>query len=158
MRLSHIISGVIVAAVLSTASPAAAQLCTVSSTGVSFGTYSPLSGSPTTSTGTVTVNCTATVAIGISYSIQIGAGAGGSFGARRMASGTNLFAYQLYTNAALSMIWGDGTSGTGTVSDSYGLLSLGSVTRNYTAYGRVAPMQNVAPGAYTDVLTILISY
>lgn len=61
--------------------------------------------------------------------------------------------YNAYIDAAGSVIWGDGTSSTSTV-------SLKNVTKNkprtVTAYGVIPALQAVAVGAYSDLLTVTI--
>jgi|GEM_PF-2632030 len=42
--------------------------------------------------------------------------------------------YSLYTTAADTTVWGDGTAGTGTVSDSYTAIGL-SETKTYNVFG-----------------------
>jgi spore coat protein U-like protein len=133
--------------------------CTTTANAVAFGTYNPLSGTALTATGNVAVTCSALVAgLNVSYVISLDAGQNGSFSARKMAQGGSLLQYNLYTSAAYTTVWGDGTSGTSTVSDAY-LLSLLSVTRNYTVYGSMPVSQNVTPGTgYADTITVTVTY
>lgn len=55
----------------------------------------------------------------------------GGYTNRTMKRGSNILNYQLYDNST-GQVWGNGTGGTVTVTDSYGLLIIGSVTKNYT--------------------------
>lgn len=137
--------------------PAVAQICTASSTGLVFGTYSPFAPSPATITGVVTVTCTAAVATPVSYTVQLGPGSSGNVGARSMSNGASRLGYQIYTTATPTLPWGDGTAGTSTVSDSY-MLGLTPVIRNYTAYGLIPARQMVTPGVYVESLTVMIVY
>ncbi len=136
---------------------ACAQTCVVAASGLVFGAYDPFATVAAAITGTVSVTCQAAVSTGIVYSIQIGPG-GGSFTARAMAGGAGRLGYQLYTSVARTMVWGDGTSGTGVIGDSYGLSALNPVTRNYTVYGYVPARQLVAPGAYADTVAVMVVY
>ena len=123
---------------------------------LSFGSYNPVSGTATDAAGEVTVLCTAVLSINVGYSIRLSTG-GGSYAARHMSLLTNTLDYNLYTNAARSSVWGDGSGGTATVSDSYALALL-AVTRQYPVYARIPAAQNVAAGAYTDSITVTVEY
>lgn len=133
--------------------------CSTTASAVAFGTYNPLSASALTATGNVAVTCSALLAgLNVSYVISLNAGQNGSFSARKMAMGGSLLQYNLYTSSTYATVWGDGTAGTSTVSDAY-LLSLLSVTRNYTVYGRMPVAQNVTPGTtYADTITVTVTY
>ena len=145
-------------ALLATPVAARAQLCTASTTGLSFGTYDPFASGAASITGGVTISCRAVVALGVSYSVQLGAGASGNFAARSMTNGITPLRYQLYTDAARTVVWGDGTGGTSVVSDGFLLAALTTVNRTYTAYGLVPARQSVSAGIYADVVTILVVY
>ena len=138
---------------------ARAQLCTASATPISFGLYNPQSSAVTYNTGTVTVTCQAIIAsLLITYNVQLSAGSSGAYAQRKMLNGSTTLDYQLYTNSSHSIVWGDGTSSTQQVTDAYLLQLIGPVSKNYTVYGRLAGSQNVKAGAYTDTVTILITY
>lgn len=145
-------------AALSPGPAAMAQICTASTTGLSFGSYDPFATTPASITGTVTVTCTAVLALSVSYSVQLDGGLAGSISARAMSAGLNRLRYQLYTSSARSVVWGDGTGGSGVISDGYGLVALATVSRNYTAYGLVPARQMAVPGAYADLVTVLVTY
>ena len=130
--------------------------CTTSASGVAFGSYDPTSTSADTTTGTVTVSCTALISLLVSYTISLNSGGSGSFATRKMHLVSNLN-YNLYTSASLSQVWGDGTAGTGTVSDSY-LLGIGTTNRSYNVYGNLPGSQNVPPGAYGDTIMVTVTY
>jgi len=138
---------------------ARAQLCTTSATPISFGLYNPQSSTVTYNTGTVTVTCQAVVAsLVIIYNVQLSTGNSGAYAQRKMLNGTTTMDYQLYTNSSHSIVWGDGTSSTQQVTDGYLLQVIGPVSKSYTVYGRLAGSQNVKAGAYTDTVTILVTY
>lgn len=141
----------------------AAVSCTVSATAVAFGVYDPLIGSPLDSTGTVSVTCTITfppLVETVNYSIDLSAG-GGTFLARRMQAGTNQLFYNLYTSAARTNIWGDGSGGTSDVS---GAMTIGfffwpsTRTNTHTVFGRIAAAQDVPPAAYSDTIVVTVTY
>ena len=143
--------------------PAAAQAgtCTISATGVSFGTYIPSNASPTDITGTVTVTCSSTINETISYEIALnpGVNSGSSFSNRRMTNGATFLSYQLYTNSTRTTVWGDGTGGTSTVTDRFRCNRCTNRKENYTDYGRLPGLQwNAAPGFYGDTITAMVTF
>lgn len=133
--------------------------CSVSSsTTVSFGSYNPVSGAALNGTGSFSVTCSALIAgLNVSYVMALNAGQYGTFAARQMNNAGSLLSYNLYTTSALTTVWGDGTAGTSTKSDSY-ILSLLSNTITYTVYGSIPGSQNVPTGTYTDTITVTVTY
>jgi spore coat protein U-like protein len=84
----------------------------------------------------------------LSIIISINKGSSGGFTPRQMTSAVgDRLNYYLFTDAAHTTIWGDGTGG-------------GTITRNTilnaTIYGRIPAAQNVSTGAYSDVLTATV--
>lgn len=161
--------GMLMLAMLVTSGEVWAASCSVSATGVAFGAYNHLSGSPLDSTGTVTVQCTGgglLSAKNVSYTIQLNAGSSGSFSPRKLASGANLLDYNLYRNSARTTIWGNGSGGTSTVGGSFTLgncvlfllCSDETESRNHTVYGRIPASQNVPAGSYSDTITVTVNY
>jgi spore coat protein U-like protein len=152
----------IVLAALVALVPAAAQAasCTISATPDAFGTYIASKASPTDNTGTVTVTCNAAAQV-VQYSIALNAGvnSGGSFSNRRMRNGTSFLSYQLYTNTTHTTVWGNGTGGTATVSDSYSCVLCVNQRRNYLVYGRLPGLQwTASPGFHTDTITATVTF
>jgi spore coat protein U-like protein len=139
---------VLVALVTLAAPPASAQstTCTVSSSGVNFGSYDVFSTSPDDITGSITVSCSAST----SYAIALSAGSG-SYGARTLTNGPQILDYNLYTDATRTTVWGDGTGGTATVSGT-------AASQTYTVYGSIAAGQNVSVGSYTDVVVVTLTF
>lgn len=137
----------------------AVATCSVSATVLAFGGYNAFSATPLDSTGDITVSCTlgGLLSLLVSYDIQLSTGGSGGFTPRRMSSGANTLNYNLYTSSGRNTIWGNGGSGTGTVSDSY-LLGLGTTVRHYAVYGRVPALQNARAGSYLDSITVTIEY
>jgi spore coat protein U-like protein len=134
------------------------QSCTVSATPLSFGPYSPSSSTALSGTGTINVSCTVTL-VGLleSWTIQLSTGNSGTYSSRQMSTAGQSLVYNLYTTAAHSQVWGNGTAGTGTVTDSQ-LLAIGTSQYPYTVYGLVNTFQDLAPGTYTDVITVTLNY
>jgi spore coat protein U-like protein len=133
------------------------ETCTVQASGVNFGIYDPFNSTPTDATGTASVTCSALASVLVSYTIRLSTGGSGSYASRTLTSGSYTLNYNLYTSAAHAAIWGDGSAGTSTVSDSY-LLEIGSVTRDYPVYGRIPAAQNAAVGTYSDTITVTVDY
>lgn len=129
------------------------QTCTVSAVGVNFGTYNPLSLTAATATGTVNVTCT--LGLFSSWTVTLSTGDSNSFAQRVLENGAASLGYNLYTSAAYSSVWGDGTGGTGVQS---GTQTLGTTNVTYTVYGRIPARQDVAAGSYLDTITVTVSY
>lgn len=135
-----------------------ALTCSLSAVATSFGIYAPFSAVPLDSVGSVTVTCENLVSLLVSYSVQLSPGSSGSYTPRRLNGPGYQLDYNLYTNAARSGVWGDGSGATNTVNDGYLLGALFPVVRSYNVYGRIPAGQNVAPGSYSDTITVTINY
>jgi spore coat protein U-like protein len=69
-----------------------------------------------------------------------------------MTAGGATVGYALYSNAGRTTNWGN-TVGTDTVSGT------GNGTgQALTVYGRVPPQSTPAPGAYSDTITVTVTY
>jgi spore coat protein U-like protein len=124
--------------------PAEAASCrTPTATGVVFGTYT---GTLVEITGTITVHCTN----GAAYDVGLSGGDSGSVTARTMENGAYKLNYALTSVSYTGTNWGNTspTWVTGTGSGANQVL---------TVYGELAAAQYVAPGAYTDTITVTVS-
>lgn len=130
--------------------PTAAQ-CSASASSLAFGDYDSLAGLPVTSVGTVTVSCT----LSLGYNISLSRGSATNYTPRKLTSGGNALNYNLYTSATYMTVWGDGSSGTATVSGLIGLLRL---PVNHSVYGRIPGGQNAAAGSYSDTISVTVSF
>ncbi|WP_050478836.1 Csu type fimbrial protein [Herbaspirillum rhizosphaerae] len=137
---------------------AQAQACTASSVPVAFGIYDPKSALPSEITGTVTVVCQAAVSLLVAFTVKLNGGSSGNISARKMITSGSQLNYQIYMDPTRTTVWGDGTGGSSFNIGGYLLAVLVPVTTNFTAYGRITALQNVYAGAYTDTLTILVTY
>lgn len=135
-----------------------AQTCNASATTVAFGNYDPKASLPNDITGSVSVVCQATISLLVAYTVKLSAGSSGNINARKMITSGSQLSYQIYTDPTHTSVWGDGSGGTVFNSGGYLLAVLVPVTTNYIAYGRITALQNVYAGAYTDTLTILVTY
>jgi spore coat protein U-like protein len=139
-------AGLILGACLTLPLCARAATCTVTITNLAFAAYDVFSKTKTTSTGKVKVKCN----VLDTYTISLSAGFG-TFTSRVLESGSDQLDYNLYTNSAHTTIWGDGTSGTSTVSAT-------STGATYTVYGLIPARQNVPVGTYSDTITVTVTY
>jgi spore coat protein U-like protein len=124
--------------------------CTISTTAavdVDFGTLDRTTViSNHDASGQLTVKCTPFT----NYAIGLNLGANPSGVVRRMAAGPVFVPYELYQDAARSVVWGNAAgswlTGTGTGADV-----------NVPVYGRVTDI-NYAPAAYQDTITATVTY
>ena len=119
---------------------------------LAFGTYT---GVVSDVNGLLFVTCTA----GDTYSIalDVGTGAGASFTNRILTnpSPAGTLQYNIYTTAPRTIVWGDGTAGTGTVAGTGN-----GASQSVTVFGRIPAGQTVGvtPGNYTDAVTITVTF
>lgn len=135
--------------------PTHAGACTVSATGVAFGTYDTLSAAPDDSAGAVLVECHPSEHV---PTVAISTGGSGSFADRRMSGGADSLAYNLYTSAARNLVWGDGSAGTAIVTLVGGIVNAGRRRFNQPIYGRIPARQAVDAGTYSDTLFVTLSF
>jgi len=127
--------------------------CTLTTTAVAFGNVNATSATNVDSTGGISVTCTSGVAW--SASAAAGAGTGATLAVRKMANGTNLLNYALYTESTRTTVWGDGVGGTTGVITGTGS---GSAQAS-TIYARVPGGQSTVPaGSYSDTVVVTITY
>lgn len=146
--------------------------CNATATDLAFGAYNPGSG-PIANSSAVTVNCTK----GTAFTVALNAGSspGATFANRNMtgtgaadpagdtAPSSALLNYQLYTTATVGSggtVWGNGSTGTSTVSGTgNGMGTPQAITE--TVYGQIPDSTaNLAavPGAYSDTVTATVTY
>jgi spore coat protein U-like protein len=126
--------------------------CTITTTSVSFGPYDPLGASPNDSTGTLTYRCGP---MDENIKIELGPGSADSFNPRKLFKGSEALSYNLYRDAARSVIWGDGTGGT-----SFYFVADPPNNKNVTLtiYARVPAGQDISAGDYTDNVVAVIDF
>jgi spore coat protein U-like protein len=124
--------------------------CAVSASNLSFGNYSPGSGSPTDMNTNLSVTCTN----GLTYTIALDGGGSHSVAARVMTdTNSDTLSYGLYTSNAYTTIWGDGTGGSSTVPGT----GNGSA-QSIPVYGQIAAAQYVPAGSYQDTISVSVNY
>jgi spore coat protein U-like protein len=132
--------------------------CSISSSGAAFGSYNSIGGTNDNVVATITVTCTGNIGDPVNSSIALSQGGASSFYPRIMTAGSPQLDYNLYLDALHTTVWGDGTGGTSTVSDSY-TLSSSPNQRQYNVYGVIGGGQNTDPaGSYTDTLVATLTY
>jgi spore coat protein U-like protein len=133
--------------------------CSVAATSLAFGNYQPLSGVADRSTATITVSCSSASGSGSDpFTIQFSTGGGNSFAARSMGGTSTRLAYQLYTDALHTQIWGDGTAGTTIASGTFTFSGATSQDYPFTCYGLIPASQNVLVGSYADMISVLVTF
>jgi spore coat protein U-like protein len=125
--------------------------CLVSALPLVFGNYDPSNVTATTATTTASVTCTG--ASSYTLAMNAGTGSGATIATRKMTFGGSTLNYSIYTTGAHTTTWGDGTAGSATVPGT-GLLGV----TTHTIYGSIPPGQSPNAGAYTDTISITLTY
>lgn len=130
----------------------AAAACSVATSGINFGSYDVFVLTPSDSVGNITVSCNSNEQV----TINIGSSpTSGGFSPRQMrhVSLPDKLDYNLYLDTPHTMIWGDGTLGTQTIT--------AKVKKdepwNVPFYGRIPAQQDVTVGNYSEVLAVTIT-
>lgn len=125
------------------------KVCQVSATDLNFGTYYASNTSPTDSVGTFSFQCTPNIT-GI---ISVNQGTGSqSYTNRVLSNSNNKLNYNIYTNVAHSIIFGDGSGGSQAIS---GNTTGGQQSFNY--YGQIPSKQYVRTGYYSSSLVATLT-
>ena len=125
-------------------------VCAITAVDLAFGTYTPQAGPALQGTTLLRATCTpnSTYNIGLNE----GTSPGATINQRKMVSGTQTLNYQLYSDSARTVIWGN-TTGTDTVT------GVGTgLAQDHTVFGSVPAAQVVPAGDYQDTITVRIYY
>jgi spore coat protein U-like protein len=137
-----------------TCSASAQMRCSIlSAAGPRFGAYDTLDGAPAESVGYVSFRCE-NVGPSDMIAIELSRGESNSFQPRRMSRETEQCKYNLYLDAAHTLIWGDGSRGTAR----YQVRPMEGRAEWVPIYGRIPPRQRVAPGNCSDRVTLTVKY
>jgi len=124
--------------------------CNVDASDLLFGNYDPVAASPLDVGTSIDVTCTN----GTAYTVALdeGLGAGATIASRRMTAGADTLVYSLYRNAGRTNVWGetagvDTVAGTGT-----------GAAQDIDVYGRVTANQTAPAGAFSDTVTVTVTY
>lgn len=131
--------------------------CNVTSTNINFGNYDVFLTTPRDATGSITVSCDESPPPNVIISIGPSPNSGG-FNPRKMrhSSRPDLLNYNLFTTSSMNVVWGDGTSGTSTVTLKN--VKKTEPPRVTTVYGRIPAGQDVSAGTYSETLTVIIMW
>jgi spore coat protein U-like protein len=135
---------------LLSASSAAADSCSVSATGVSFGAYDVFKNGPTDSTGAMTFECNGG---GKPISISLERRSLESY--RSLESGGQRLFYNLYLDASRTAVWGDGSLGS---QEYFNAKPPTKTPVTVPIYGRIPSGQDVGVGQYDDTVTIVVNF
>lgn len=148
------------------ASSVLAGSCTVSSSGLAFGAYQPLTFTVKLtsvnvfSTATVSVLCTGIVTGG-SYTISLGAGSygpGDRISTRYLNNtthGGDYMVYNLFTEASYTTVWGNGSTG----ALLNGNIPTGGSNLSHTVYGKIpAGQSTLKAGSFSDSPSMTVTY
>lgn len=132
----------------------AATRCALdTSSGIAFGVYLANRAAPLDSVGFIAYSCDDVSASDV-ITIELSRSRGGSFIPRKMTGPGGAFEYNLYQDAARTVVWGDGTAGTGT----YRARPPEGRSVSVPVYGRIGPGQVVARGQYVDTIIVTLMY
>lgn len=133
-----------------TASATVVNNCTISATNISFGTAGVLS-TALAAAGAISARCTN----GDAFRIALNGGSSGSVATRTLQrqGGGGAVSYQLYTDSARSVPWGDGSAGTSMVTGT----GSGN-TQAINVYAKVPAQATPSPGTYSDTITATIVF
>lgn len=141
------------AVALSLATPFAAAACFVAAGSMSFGAYDVFDAQPRDSMLVLTLSCHEAKPRDLRVSIGPSANSGG-IAVRQMngSAGADRLAYNLFSDASRSQVWGDGTAAAP--------VDVLGVNRNapqqLIVYGRIPASQDVSIGDYADAVTVTV--
>jgi spore coat protein U-like protein len=142
--------GLLFALVLLALAPRAAraQACSnLAATAINFGNYDVYDTADTLQVGTITYSCRT-----VAPRVEISASSNGAYRPRQMAelfSFGNTLKYDLYFDAARTIVWGTGA-------DAQTLPRTG--TGSSTVFGRIFAGQDVDTGFYFDLITVTFNF
>lgn len=139
-------------ALLTTGAAEAATCGITATTAVTFvANYNVFSGAAVTGQGSITYQCSL-VGIGEVVYIELGTGLGNSYFPRKLTheNGVDTLNYNLYRDAAFTIIWGDTTPGT----QRFGPTILNLFPRTLDVFARIPGGQNARAGKYSDTIVV----
>ena len=127
--------------------------CKLNFTPIDFGLYYPMQAGHLDVTATLDIQCTGTPG---NFTVGASPGSSNSFTLRTMTSGTEQLNYNLFIDAARSIVWGDINTPNVIVANSSGGNSPNRPPINI--FGREFSLQDPAPGLYSDVVTVTVQF
>jgi len=131
--------------VLAAGAARAASCRNLAASGIIFPTYNVYATVDTTQVGTITYSCPPPLAPVVSLS----ASQDGAYRPRHLLGFGGVVNYELYADAAMTVVWGFGT-------DEVALPASNNATAK--VYGRIFAGQDVAVGTYIDVITVTFNF
>jgi spore coat protein U-like protein len=123
-----------------------AQSCkNLGATAVAFGTYNVFTAADLTGVGTISYSCPPPLA----PVVAISASSNGAYRPRQMTSATDVLDYELYADAAMTVVWGTGAD-TQAVASGNG--------KTVSVYAKLFQQQDASVGAYTDTVTVTFNF
>ena len=125
--------------------------CSVSANDLDFGNYDPLALAATTASTTIDVTCTLLAP----FTVALDSGVNGAdIDNREMSDGSAALGYQLFSDAPLSTVFGDGLIGSTVAGVGAGPL----VPVNVPVFGQIPLGQNMEAGSYSDTITVTLTF
>lgn len=128
--------------------------CTVTVTGVAFGTYTPMQSSALAMNGTINIACTGITGRS-SLTIDLSTGASNIYPTRTLVSGSSTLNYNLYLDPGYTQVWGNGTGGS---VEGGAKINNGHRNATLTIYGAIGAGQDPPPGSYADMIEVSVNY
>jgi spore coat protein U-like protein len=123
-------------------------------TGAAFGTYDVFTTTPLDTAGSLSFVCTGVGSMD-TIVVDLSRGGASTYSPRQMSSGSATLSYNLYLDAARTVVWGDGASGT----SQYGPMTPTSgSTVTVPIYARIPALQNAYVGSYGDTIVATIVF
>lgn len=127
--------------------------CNFAVSDINFGSYDLLSSQPTVTSGTITVTCNP--AKPRLVTVTLSTGQSGTFASRQMsASRGDRLLYNIFTDSALTTVFGDGNGGSRLLTNSV----VKNVPWSIPYYGHIPANQDVAAGLYSDRLVLTVDF
>jgi spore coat protein U-like protein len=122
--------------------------CTVAGATLNFGSLTWLSAAVD---GTTRFGVTCTTGTAYMVGLSVGSGSGATYAARMLKAGSSTVTYTLYQDLARTTVWGE--TGAAAVSG----IGNGAQQVLYI-YGRIPAQSTPAAGAYSDTVTVTVTY
>lgn len=117
---------------------------------VNFGAYNVFARSPNNDgVGSLRIKCQGGAK---PVSVMLSSGQSQSFTPRTLRSGNHLLNYNLYTSASRTMVWGDGSAGTSTMTADKNAHTVLDV------FGSIPEGQDPAVGNYSDNIVVTVNF
>jgi len=148
---------------LATAAAHGAISCSVNTLPLNFGNYDPFTATPLDVTTTATITCTSNSnrPLGETTIITSSISRGGapSFSPREMRNAlNNPLNYNLFTSAARTTIFGDGSAGTSERREFVWVNRSNPAIIRHDIFGRIFAGQDVSVGSYRDTLIFTVDF